>query len=73
MEANTPSNTRHKPPARLTAAPSDAAWHEISAVRLIAGVAVVLAAWLAIELIVAGWKWLAAAKFVVAMAAGASA
>ena len=70
MEANNPCNTRRKPLARLTAAPSDAAWHEISAVRLIAGVAIVLAAWCAIELVVAALHWLSMARLVVAMAAG---
>ena len=62
MEANNPCNARRKPPpARLTAAPTDAAWHEISALRMIAGVAIVLIAWCAIELILAGWQWLDAA------------
>ena len=73
MDANTPCNARRKPPARPTAAPSDAAWHEVSAVRLIVGLAVVLFAWCAIELLIAGWKWLAAAKVMVTLAAGAAA
>ena len=67
MEANTPRNTRRKPPARPIAAPSDAAWHEVSAVRLIVGMAVVLFAWCAIELIIAGWHWLVDAEALVRM------
>ena len=69
MEATTPRNTRRKPPARPIAAPSDVAWHEINAVRLIVGLAVVLFAWCTIELLIAGWKWLAAAETLVRMVA----
>lgn len=67
MEANTPCNTRRNPPERTTAAPSDVAWHEISAVRLIVGLAVVLVAWCAIELLIAGWHWLVDAEALVRM------
>ena len=67
MEANTPLNTRRKPSAQPIAAPSDAAWHEISAVRLIVGLAVVLFAWCAIELLIAGWHWLVDAEALVRM------
>lgn len=75
MEANNPSNTRRKPPARRTAAQAqaDAAWYEFSAARLIVGLGVVLAAWCLIALVLAGWQWLAAAKFVLAVASRAAA
>lgn len=67
MEANTPSNIQRKPPARPIAAPSYAAWHEVSAVRLIVGLAVVLFAWCAIELLIVGWHWMVDAEALVRM------
>ena len=67
MEANTPRNTRRKPPARPTATPSDAAWHDGSALRLITGLIGLLVAWGAIELLIAGWHWLIDAEALVRM------
>ena len=69
MEAKTPRNAQRKPPGRPTAAPSDAAWHDGSALRLITGLIGILVAWGAIELLIACWNWLIDAEALVRMVA----